>query len=63
MSPPKMALRHSRLRGLMDSPGENLNGVYSANEYPRRNNLTKAFEFPNADTPPPAAAPAAPAAK
>jgi glutamate synthase (NADPH/NADH) small chain len=35
----------------MDVPGENLNGVYSANEYLTRNNLMKAFEFPNADTP------------
>ncbi len=35
----------------MDIPGENLNGVYSANEYLTRNNLMKAFEFPNADTP------------
>ena len=35
----------------MDIPGENLNGVYSANEYLTRNNLMKAYEFPNADTP------------
>jgi glutamate synthase (NADPH/NADH) small chain len=35
----------------MDVPGENLNGVYSANEYLTRNNLMKAFEFPLADTP------------
>lgn len=35
----------------MDIPGEILNGVYSANEYLTRNNLTKAFWFPNADTP------------
>jgi glutamate synthase (NADPH/NADH) small chain len=35
----------------MNIPGENLNGVYSANEYLTRNNLMKAFEFPNADTP------------
>ena len=35
----------------MDVPGENLNGVYSANEYLTRNNLMKAFEFPNSDTP------------
>ena len=35
----------------MDVPGENLIGVYSANEYLTRNNLMKAFEFPNSDTP------------
>jgi glutamate synthase (NADPH/NADH) small chain len=35
----------------MDVPGENLNGVYSANEYLTRNNLMKAFEFPGSDTP------------
>jgi hypothetical protein len=29
----------------MDIPGENLNGVYSANECLTRNNLMKAFEF------------------
>jgi glutamate synthase (NADPH/NADH) small chain len=32
-------------------PGENLNGVYSANEYLTRSNLMKAYLFPNADTP------------
>ncbi|OIP62041.1 MAG: glutamate synthase (NADPH), homotetrameric [Nitrospirae bacterium CG2_30_53_67] len=35
----------------MGIPGENLNGVYSANEYLTRNNLMKAFEFPVYDTP------------
>lgn len=35
----------------MDIPGENLNGVFSANEYLTRNNLMKAYEFPNYDTP------------
>ena len=32
-------------------PGENLNGVYSANEYLTRANLMKAYSFPEADTP------------
>ncbi len=32
-------------------PGENLNGVFSANEYLTRSNLMRAFEFPRADTP------------
>lgn len=32
-------------------PGENLNGVYSANEYLTRANLMKAYKFPEADTP------------
>lgn len=35
----------------MDIPGENLNGVFSANEYLTRNNLMKSFDFPNYDTP------------
>ncbi|MDP2359816.1 MAG: NADPH-dependent glutamate synthase [bacterium] len=35
----------------MNIPGENLNGVYSANEYLTRVNLMKAYEFPRADTP------------
>jgi glutamate synthase (NADPH/NADH) small chain len=35
----------------MDIPGENLNGVFSANEYLTRNNLMKSFDFPNFDTP------------
>jgi len=32
-------------------PGENLNGVYSANEFLTRVNLMRAYEFPHADTP------------
>ena len=32
-------------------PGENLIGVYSANEYLTRINLMKAYQFPNAHTP------------
>ena len=32
-------------------PGENLNGVYSANEYLTRVNLMKAYRFPEYDTP------------
>lgn len=32
-------------------PGENLNGVYSANEFLTRVNLMRAHEFPKADTP------------
>jgi len=32
-------------------PGENLNGVYSANEFLTRINLMRAYEFPEADTP------------
>ena len=32
-------------------PGENLNGVYSANEFLTRVNLMKAYEFPTSDTP------------
>jgi glutamate synthase (NADPH/NADH) small chain len=35
----------------LDIPGENLNGVYSANEFLTRVNLMRANEFPNADTP------------
>jgi len=35
----------------MDIPGEELNGVYSANEFLTRNNLMKAFKFPEYDTP------------
>jgi len=36
----------------LNVPGENLNGVYSANEYLTRANLMKAFRFPEYDTPP-----------
>jgi glutamate synthase (NADPH/NADH) small chain len=32
-------------------PGENLNGVFSANEYLTRINLMRAFQFPDTDTP------------
>jgi len=35
----------------MNIPGENLNGIYSANEYLTRANLMKAYLFPEADTP------------
>ncbi len=35
----------------LNIPGENLNGVYSANEFLTRVNLMKAYEFPNHDTP------------
>ena len=35
----------------MHIPGENLNGVYSANEYLTRANLMQAYSFPNTDTP------------
>ncbi|MDA3935844.1 MAG: NADPH-dependent glutamate synthase [Actinomycetota bacterium] len=35
----------------MGIPGENLNGVYSANEFLTRVNLMKAYEFPSSDTP------------
>ena len=35
----------------MDIPGENLNGVYSANEYLTRCNLMRGFRFPAFDTP------------
>ena len=35
----------------LDIPGENLSGVYSANEYLTRSNLMKAYLFPRYDTP------------
>lgn len=35
----------------MNIPGENLKGVYSANEYLTRSNLMRAYEFPRYDTP------------
>lgn len=35
----------------MNIPGENLNGVYSANEFLTRNNLMKAYKFPEYLTP------------
>jgi len=39
------------LPSFMGIPGENLNGVYSANEFLTRINLMKAYQFPQADTP------------
>jgi glutamate synthase (NADPH/NADH) small chain len=35
----------------LNIPGENLKGVYSANEYLTRSNLMRAYEFPEFDTP------------
>ena len=35
----------------MNIPGENLNGIYSANEFLTRVNLMKAYMFPDYDTP------------
>jgi glutamate synthase (NADPH/NADH) small chain len=35
----------------LNIPGENLSGVYSANEFLTRSNLMKAYLFPEADTP------------
>ncbi|OIP89815.1 MAG: glutamate synthase (NADPH), homotetrameric [Syntrophaceae bacterium CG2_30_49_12] len=35
----------------MNVPGENLSGIYSANEYLTRSNLMKAYLFPEYDTP------------
>ena len=39
------------LPNFMRIPGENLNGIYSANEYLTRSNLMKAYNFPEYDTP------------
>lgn len=39
------------LPNFMGIPGENLNGVYSANEFLTRNNLMRAYCFPDCDTP------------
>mgnify|MGYP000542527086 CR=1 FL=1 len=39
------------LPSFMGIEGENLNGVYSANEFLTRINLMKAYQFPNCDTP------------
>ncbi|MBQ2763558.1 MAG: NADPH-dependent glutamate synthase [Firmicutes bacterium] len=39
------------LPNFMKIPGENLNGVYSANEFLTRTNLMKSYDFPNTDTP------------
>ncbi|MCP4000221.1 MAG: FAD-dependent oxidoreductase, partial [Gammaproteobacteria bacterium] len=35
----------------LNIPGENLNGIYSANEFLTRVNLMKAYQFPEYDTP------------
>lgn len=43
------------LPSFMNIPGENLLGVYSANEYLTRVNLMKGFRFPEFDTPVPRA--------
>ncbi len=39
------------LPNFLGIPGENLNGVYSANEFLTRINLMKAYRFPECDTP------------
>lgn len=39
------------LPSFMKMEGENLNGVYSANEFLTRINLMKAYRFPETDTP------------
>lgn len=39
------------LPSFLNIPGENLNGVYSANEFLTRINLMKAYKFPFSDTP------------
>ncbi len=39
------------LPNFQNIPGENLNGVYSANEFLTRINLMKAYRFPETDTP------------
>jgi glutamate synthase (NADPH/NADH) small chain len=39
------------LPSVMGIPGENLGGVYLANEYLTRVNLMAAYDFPNSDTP------------
>ncbi len=39
------------LPSFLNIPGENSNGVFSANEYLTRVNLMKAYKFPNFDTP------------
>ena len=39
------------LPNFMHIEGENLNGVYSANEFLTRSNLMKAYDFPNHPTP------------
>ncbi|MBC7342201.1 MAG: NADPH-dependent glutamate synthase [Clostridia bacterium] len=39
------------LPSFMHIPGENLNGIYSANEFLTRTNLMRAYDFPKAVTP------------
>lgn len=39
------------LPNFLNIPGENLNGIYSSNEFLTRVNLMKAYEFPEYDTP------------
>ncbi len=39
------------LPNFMRVEGENLNGIYSANEFLTRSNLMRAYDFPEADTP------------
>ena len=39
------------LPSVLHIPGENLNGVFSANEFLTRTNLMRAYDFPNSDTP------------
>jgi glutamate synthase (NADPH/NADH) small chain len=39
------------LPNFMKIEGENLNGIYSSNEFLTRSNLMAAYEFPDADTP------------
>ena len=39
------------LPSFLQVPGENLNGVYSANEFLIRTNLMRAYKFPDYDTP------------
>jgi len=39
------------LPDFMNIPGENLNGIYSANEFLIRTNLMRAYRFPEYDTP------------
>lgn len=39
------------LPSFLHIPGENLNGVFSANEFLTRTNLMRAYDFPNSDTP------------
>lgn len=39
------------LPNFMKIEGENLNGIYSANEFLTRSNLMAAYDFPNMDTP------------